>query len=94
MNDKSYLLDHIAQSAGLTKKAAGYALMAFVEAIHRSIRVGEAVKVPGLGKFEVVDRAAREGVSPLTGDPYTYPARKAVKFKAAQALKDQVANPK
>ena len=44
----------------------------------------------GFGTFEVVDRDAREGRNPKTGETMTIAASKAPKFKAGKALKDEV----
>lgn len=51
---------------------------------------GEAL-IPGVGKLELKFRNARIGRNPKTGEEHEIPARRAVKFKAAKALKDAVA---
>jgi DNA-binding protein HU-beta len=51
---------------------------------------GDKVSLPGVGQFEVAERAARQGRNPQTGEPIAIPASKAVKFKAGKALKDAV----
>ena len=50
----------------------------------------KALKAFGFGSFEVTERAAREGINPLTKKPMSIPASKAPKFKAGKALKDAV----
>ncbi|MBO7374741.1 MAG: HU family DNA-binding protein, partial [Lachnospiraceae bacterium] len=40
--------------------------------------------------FEVVERAARTGLNPLTKEKIKIKASKAPKFKAGKALKDKV----
>ena len=42
----------------------------------------------GLGKIKVVQRAAREGRNPRTGETIEIPARSAAKFTASRALKE------
>ena len=49
-------------------------------------------KVPGLGKLVLVDRAARVGRNPKTGEAIEIPAKKAVKFRVSKACKDAVLN--
>ena len=44
----------------------------------------------GFGTFEVVERAAREGRNPQTGETVKIKASKAPKFKAGKALKDAI----
>lgn len=51
---------------------------------------GEAL-IPGVGKLELKFRSARTGRNPKTGVEVEIPAKRAVKFKAAKALKDAVA---
>jgi hypothetical protein len=47
--------------------------------------------VPGLGKLVVVDRAARMGRNPKTGEPLHIPAKRSLKFRLAKEAKDSVA---
>jgi DNA-binding protein HU-beta len=46
--------------------------------------------VPGIGKLKVVDRAARTGRNPLTGEPIHIPAKQALKFTVSKTCKDVV----
>ena len=55
-----------------------------------ALKTGESVGWPGFGQFRVVDRAARVGVNPQTKQKISIAAKKAVKFSAAQGLKDSV----
>jgi len=48
------------------------------------------VQLVGFGTFEVVERAAREGRNPQTGETMPIPASKAPRFKAGKALKDAI----
>ena len=63
---KSELIDSIAQISGFTKKDAGKALDAVIEAIKQSLMRGEKVQVVGFGTFEVRERAERIGRNPRT----------------------------
>jgi len=87
---KAELVSHIAQQAGISKKAAGAALDSIVSAIHEVLKKGSRIRVADLGSFSVVTRKARQGVNPRTGKPIKIPATKAPKFTAAKALKDAV----
>jgi nucleoid DNA-binding protein len=49
------------------------------------------VQVHGLGVFEVVQRAAKVGHNPRTGQRVDIPARRAVRFKPARSLRGAVA---
>jgi nucleoid DNA-binding protein len=87
---KAELVTHIAQQAGISKKAAGAALDSLVSAIHEVLTKGSRIRVADLGSFSVVTRKARQGVNPRTGKPINIPATNAPKFTAAKALKDSV----
>jgi hypothetical protein len=54
---------------------------------------GEAVRVAGLGSFDVAARPAREGRNPRTGEAIQIPASKAVRFHAGKAVKDALNPP-
>jgi DNA-binding protein HU-beta len=45
---------------------------------------------PGLGKLVLVQRKARTGRNPATGEPIKIPAKKVVKFKVSKTAKDAI----
>ncbi|MDU4678914.1 MAG: HU family DNA-binding protein, partial [Cutibacterium granulosum] len=53
---------------------------------------GEKVQLPGLFTAEAVERPARNGRNPRTGESMTIPAHKAVKISASSTLKKAVAD--
>jgi Bacterial nucleoid DNA-binding protein len=73
-----------------SKAGAEKAYDAFCAILAQSINKGGAVRLPGIGSFSVVQRAARTGRNPQTGAPITIPARKAVKFSVAKGLCDDL----
>ena len=87
---KKDLADKAAEVTGLSKKQASETVNAVFDAIIETLKDGGAVSVSGFGKFEVAERAARQGVNPATGEKIEIAASKSVKFKAAKALKDAV----
>jgi DNA-binding protein HU-beta len=88
--NKSELIDAIAESADLSKAAAGRAIDAFVESITGALKEGDQVTLIGFGTFSVKDRAARVGRNPQTGAEIQIKASKNPSFKAGKALKDAV----
>mgnify|MGYP002568626261 CR=1 FL=1 len=88
--NKTELVAAIADEAGLSKKDAEKALKAFTDVVTEELKKGEKVQLVGFGTFEVSERAAREGINPLTKQPMSIPASKAPKFKAGRGLKDAV----
>ena len=88
--NKTELVAAMAGKAELSKKDAESALKAFVDVVTDELKKGEKVQLVGFGSFEVAERAAREGINPLTKQPMSIPASKAPKFKAGRGLKDAV----
>jgi nucleoid DNA-binding protein len=64
-----------------------------VNAILDALSAGEAVRVSGLGTFDVAARAARQGRNPRTGETIPIAANKAVRFHASKAVKDALNPP-
>jgi DNA-binding protein HU-beta len=50
--------------------------------------------VPGIGRLVKVERKARMGRNPATGESIKIPAKKVVKFRVAKAAKDAIVPPK
>ena len=88
--NKSQLVDHMAQSAGILKNAADRALNGFIEAVTETLNTGEKVTLVGFGTFSVVERKARAGRNPRTGKPMEIPGKKVVKFKPGTRLAESV----
>ena len=89
---KKELVAAMAEKTEQTKKDTEVMLNTLIDVISETLSNGEEVAIAGLGKFEVRERAARNGRNPQTGEAITIPATKAVGFKAAKALKDAVKN--
>lgn len=85
---KSQIAEHVAEKAGVTKKAAVQILADFAELAYREAKLG--FTIPGIGKLVLVQRKARKGRNPQTGEEIRIPAKKVVKFRVAKACKDAV----
>ncbi|MEE9159590.1 MAG: HU family DNA-binding protein [Gammaproteobacteria bacterium] len=88
--NKSELIDAIAQSADISKAAAGRALEAALDNITGALKRGDPVTLVGFGTFNVRQRAARSGRNPRTGETIFIKASKNPAFKAGKALKDAI----
>ena len=88
--NKMELIDHIAESADLSKAAATRAIDAMIGAIKTTLKKNGTVTLVGFGTFSVGKRAARTGRNPRTGDAIKIKAAKVPKFKPGKALKDAV----
>lgn len=88
--NKSELIDAIADSADISKAAAGRALDAAVEAVKKALKKNDMVTLVGFGTFYVGKRAARTGRNPRTGASIKIKAAKVPKFRAGKGLKDAI----
>lgn len=89
--NRTQLVASIAEKAQITKVQADAALSAFQDVLIESLSKGEAVKVTGLFSVERVERAARTGRNPQTGEQIQIPAGFGVKISAGSTLKKAVA---
>ncbi|MAH04856.1 MAG: HU family DNA-binding protein [Pseudomonadota bacterium] len=88
--NKKELIDAIADKSDLTKAQAEKALASFIETVSVTLKKGDSVELVGFGKFEVKQRAARDGRNPQTGETIKIKASKVPAFKAGKGLKDTV----
>ncbi|QMI88255.1 HU family DNA-binding protein [Bacillus velezensis] len=88
--NKTEFVGEVAEKLGVTKKEATPKVEAVFNVIIEALTKGESIKIPGVGTFEVRERAARKGRNIQTGEEIEIPASKVVKFKPAKALKDAV----
>ena len=91
--NQSELIEKVAQATELNQAAAGQAVKAVVNAVLDGLLAGEAVRVSGLGVFNVAARPARQGRNPQTGETIEIAASKAVRFHAGKAVKDALNPP-
>ena len=85
---KAQLVVTIAPKAGLTKKAAGEILDFIASIAYKEAK--NSFTLPGLGKLVLVQRKARMGRNPATGETIKIPAKKKIAFRAAKELKEAV----
>src|SRR5215470_414684 len=91
--NQSELIEKVAQATLLNQTAAGQAVKAVVNAIVDALIAGDAVRVSGLGIFNVAARPACQGRNPQTGEAIQIAASKAVRFHAGKAVKDALNPP-
>ena len=85
---KSQIATEIATKTGVTKKAAGEILQALVDLAYKNAK--NTFTLPGLGKLVLVNRKARIGRNPATGETIQIKAKRVVKFRVAKAAKDAI----
>ena len=88
---KVELINEVAASANVTKKAAADAVASVFASIEKALAAGDKVQLVGFGSFEVRERAARSGRDPRNPDKVIQiPAKKVPVFRPGKGLKDKV----
>ncbi|MGD9873829.1 MAG: HU family DNA-binding protein [Kiritimatiellia bacterium] len=85
---KSQIQAALAEKTGLAKKDVSVVLDELANLAIKEAK--NTFTVPGLGKLVLVDRAARMGRNPSTGESIQIPAKKVVKFRVASACKEAI----
>jgi DNA-binding protein HU-beta len=80
----------MADSADISKVAAGKALAALMDGVKAALKKGNKVSLVGFGTFSITKRKARKGRNPKTGEAIKIAAAKVPKFTAGKGLKDAV----
>ena len=85
---KSQIVAAIADKAEISKKQVKASLEALTELAYKNAKNG--FTIPGIGKLMLVQRKARMGRNPATGESIKIPAKKVVKFRVTKAAKDAI----
>ncbi len=85
---KSQITASLAETVGVTRKQATEALNALVALAYKNAK--NKFTLPGLGKLVLVNRKARMGRNPATGEAIKIAAKRVVKFRVAKAAKDAI----
>ena len=88
--NKTQFIASLAPHFNGSKKEAAHAVEIVFDSIVRNIQKGEDVTINDFGKFKKVDRKARKGRNPFTGETIQIKASKKVRFLPAKALKEVV----
>ena len=88
---KAELVAGIAKSTGLTKADSERALNSFLNLAKSTIKRKGRLPLAGFGTFVVVNRKARTGRNPQTGQPITISASRVVRFRPGKELKQSIA---
>ena len=85
---KSQIAAEIATKTGITKKTATRFWRCIVQLAYKNAK--NTFTLPGLGKLVLVNRKARMGRNPATGETIKIKAKRVVKFRVAKAAKDAI----
>ena len=88
--NKSDLVNRVSESIDGGRTAASRAVEAVIETIQEAVSRGEKVAISGFGVFEKVERAARVGRNPATGEAVQVSASAVPKFRPGAEFKGYV----
>ena len=86
---KADIVDMMEKSLG-DREQARIAVDSIIESIFQALRKGEIVSLRDLGTFKCLQRKARQGINPRTGEKIRIKARKAVRFSSGTKLQKAV----
>jgi len=85
---KAQIVTKLSDKTGLSKREINDVLTAQSDLAYKQAKSGYTI--PGIGKLVVVNRKARKGRNPATGEPIDIPAKRVLKFRIAKAAKDSL----
>ena len=85
---KSQTATKLAEATGLSKKEVNNFFEELSSLAYKEAK--NSFTIPGIGKLVLVNRKARMGRNPATGETIKIPAKKVVKFRVAKAAKDAI----
>ena len=85
---KSAIAAAVAEKAGISKKQGAEILDFLAELAYKNAK--NTFTFPGVGKLVLVNRKARQGRNPKTGEVIQIPAKNVLKFRVAKAAKDAI----
>ena len=88
------LVRALAEAGGIANKQARTVLDSLSSLAVSEVKKNGVFVLPGIGRLVRVDRKARMGRNPATGESIKIPAKKVVKFRVAKAAKDAIVPPK
>jgi DNA-binding protein HU-beta len=91
---QTQIVKELAEATGIGNKVAKQFLEKFSEIAVRETKKKGVFVMPGIGRLVRVERKARTGRNPATGESIKIPAKKVVKFRIAKAVKDAIVPPK
>ena len=87
------LVNAVAAQSGTDSKQVDAVLRSFTDVVTAVVSKGEPVAISGFCKFSKVERAARMGRNPATGEPVKIKASKKARITPLKGFKDAVMTP-
>lgn len=87
---KGDFVDLLARNADISKAEAEKSVVQVFHALEDAIQIDTKVSIPPFGIFQVVERPARQGRNPKTGESIEIAARRTIKFKPSKSLQEVI----
>ena len=87
---KADMIRSIHDRTGFPQNRSADIFESFLEIIKQSLENGEEVMISGFGKLGFIEKNARRGRNPHTGESLMIAPRKIATFKASPRLRDKV----
>ena len=87
---KANLKNSLYEKSDFQKQASMSAVESLLEIIKHTLESGEDVMISGFGKFSFIEKNARRGRNPHTGESLMIAPRKIATFKASPRLRVKV----
>ena len=91
---QTQLVRALAEAGGVNNKSAKQLVESLAGIAVKEVKRAGIFVIPGIGRLVRVDRKARMGRNPATGEAIKIPAKKVVRFRVAKAAKDSIVPPK
>lgn len=91
---QTQLMRALAETCEVPNKTARTMLDHLSQLAIAEVKKNGVFVLPGIGRLVRVDRKARMGRNPATGESIKIPAKKVVKFRVAKAAKDAIVPPR
>ncbi len=89
--NRAELISAVSDATALPRAQVDATLSAVLDQIVAATAAGQKTTLTGFGSFQPMDRSARAGRNPATGEALQIPANRGVSFKAGATYKAQVA---
>ncbi len=89
--NRAELISAVSDATALPRAQVDATLSAVLDQIVAATAAGQKTTLMGFGSFQPMDRSARAGRNPATGEALQIPASRGVSFKAGATYKAQVA---
>ena len=87
---KARIIDSVRKYAFISRPEAAQYVETLLEIIKKTLEDGEDILISRFGKFCVMEKDARRGRNPQTGNDLTIGSRRVVIFRCSGVLRDKI----